>query len=47
MPDPIPQPKPEPTAGNQRPNESAQFNVDDFVRISDPQTQEILVQKRN
>lgn len=47
----------EPTADNKnhmplpqvpaRPNESGKISVEDFVKIFDPNTQEILLEKRN
>ena len=31
---------------NPRPNESSGLNIDEFVRISDPQTKEVFLEKR-
>lgn len=30
-----------------RPNESGQLYIDDFLRISDPNTQEVILEKRS
>jgi hypothetical protein len=41
-------PIPEPTVGtnNDRPNEDGNFNIEGFVKIFDPETQEVIVEMR-
>jgi len=41
------QPKtPEPKPGSKRPNETGSISVEGFVKIFDPKTREIFVEKR-
>jgi hypothetical protein len=38
--------KPQAQSANKRPNETGSISVEGFVRIFDPKTQEIFVEKR-
>jgi hypothetical protein len=40
------QPKPEPSTSAKRPNETGTISVEGFVRICDPKSKEVFVEKR-
>ena len=41
------QPTTEPQPAAKRPNESGQLYIDDFLRIRDPNTEEVILEKRS
>ena len=40
------QPKPEPSTSDKRPNETGTISVEGFIKIYDPKSKEVFVEKR-